>query len=261
MCRLLAYLGPPLALERLISEPEHSLLLQSYDPKEMTAGTVNADGFGFAWYDRARQDDPFVYRNVLPIWSDVNLGSLGRYVVSDCILANVRSATPGQSLALDNTQPFSRGPISALHNGFVDDFRLTLYRPLRDRLDDEAYASIAGNTDSEHLLAWLFPYVAKGPTLAAGLRRGLEALIELAPEVRMGLNFVVGDGRGLAASRLAQGAEAPSLYCLAGHARFPDAVLLASEPLFEDDGWSRCPESSIIAVDGGGTVSVDAFPG
>ena len=51
MCRLLAYLGPSIALNRLISEPEHSLVVQSYAPREMTSGRLNADGFGFAWYD------------------------------------------------------------------------------------------------------------------------------------------------------------------------------------------------------------------
>ena len=48
MCRLLAYLGPPIRLDRLIVEPEHSLVEQSYKPREMTSGHVNADGFGRA---------------------------------------------------------------------------------------------------------------------------------------------------------------------------------------------------------------------
>ena len=40
MCRLLAYLGPAIALDRLISEPAHSLVVQSYAPREMTSGKI-----------------------------------------------------------------------------------------------------------------------------------------------------------------------------------------------------------------------------
>ncbi|MHC5729947.1 MAG: ergothioneine biosynthesis protein EgtC, partial [Nostoc sp.] len=42
MCRLLAYLGSPVSLEHLLYKPEHSLIVQSYQPREMTSGVVNA---------------------------------------------------------------------------------------------------------------------------------------------------------------------------------------------------------------------------
>lgn len=249
MCRLLAYLGPPIALGRIVSEPEHSLIVQSYKPREMTSGTVNADGFGFAWYDRARRPEPYLYRHYLPIWSDENLDSLGAYVVSDCILANVRSATPGQSLGLLNTQPFLSGPLAVVHNGFVEDFRAMLHGPLRRSLDDDAYGAIRGTTDSEHLFAWLLPHLRGGPSLAEGLRAGLRALLTLVPEAKMTLNFIVTDGERLVASRLAIGVATPTLYVLADHERFPGAALIASEPLFDDDAWTAIPEGSLISID------------
>ena len=46
MCRFVAYRGKPVSLAQVISAPEHSLIEQSYQPKEMTAGTVNVDGLG-----------------------------------------------------------------------------------------------------------------------------------------------------------------------------------------------------------------------
>lgn len=49
MCRLLAYLGKPILLEELILKPEHSLLVQSYQPKELEVALLNADGFGIGW--------------------------------------------------------------------------------------------------------------------------------------------------------------------------------------------------------------------
>lgn len=44
MCRFVAYLGRAAKLERVMSESEHSLVTQSYQPTEMTSGVMNADG-------------------------------------------------------------------------------------------------------------------------------------------------------------------------------------------------------------------------
>ena len=44
---MVAYLGGSEAtLSSVVFEPEHSLLVQSYSPKEMIIGVVNVDGFG-----------------------------------------------------------------------------------------------------------------------------------------------------------------------------------------------------------------------
>lgn len=259
MCRLSAYLGPAIPLARTISDPEHALVHQSYQPREMTSGTVNVDGYGFAWWDRERRDEPYLYRSALPIWNDSNLGALGAYVVSDCVLANVRGATPGQALGADNTQPFADGKLAAIHNGFVEDFRGTYQRKLRRALDERAYAGVAGSSDSENLIAFLFQHMRQTASLAEGMRAGLDGLLALAPGVGMTLNFIVSDGQRLIASRLAAGAEAPSLYCLTDHPRFPKAVLIASEPLFDDDAWIAVPQGSLISVDRQRSVSIDAL--
>jgi len=59
MCRLAAYLGTEITLSQFLQEPEHSLIKQSWAPKEMQDGTVNADGYGFAWLSNA--NIPCVY--------------------------------------------------------------------------------------------------------------------------------------------------------------------------------------------------------
>ncbi|EDX23381.1 hypothetical protein SSAG_03172 [Streptomyces sp. Mg1] len=46
MCRHLAYVGPEIPLGRLLTDPEHSLVRQSWEPRRQRYGTVNADGFG-----------------------------------------------------------------------------------------------------------------------------------------------------------------------------------------------------------------------
>lgn len=249
MCRLLAYSGPSIALTRLISEPEHSLVVQSYAPREMTAGRLNADGFGIAWYDTARQATPYVYRNILPIWSDGNLESLAAYVAAPCVLANVRSATPGQALDFSNTQPFVFDRISVIHNGFVEKFAGAVRRRLRDGFEDETHDTIRGTTDSEHLFGWLIQHVRGARSLGQGLSEGLASLAAHLPEARMTLNFILSDGHAIVASRHALNCPPPSLYVLDRHARFPDAALVASEPLFDDPAWHAVPPGHLVTVD------------
>src|SRR4028118_154519 len=115
MCRLLGYLGSPILLDYLLDKPEHSLIVQSYQPREMTSGVVNADGFGIGWYHSQRDTDPFTYKSLLPIWNDVNLPNLSRYIESGCVIANIRSATSGQGVDLNNSHPFRNGRILFTH--------------------------------------------------------------------------------------------------------------------------------------------------
>ena len=49
MCRLTAYAGEPLTADALVFGGTHSLLEQSYDPRELLHGHVNADGYGVVW--------------------------------------------------------------------------------------------------------------------------------------------------------------------------------------------------------------------
>ncbi|MCL1467530.1 ergothioneine biosynthesis protein EgtC [Argonema galeatum] len=251
MCRLLGYLGPPILLDYILSKPEHSLIEQSYQPREMTSGLLNADGFGIGWYHPQRDTDPFIYKNTLPIWSDINLPNLSRYIESGCILGYVRSATSGQAVDLSNCQPFRYGHLLFTHNGFIQHFRQTLYRPIRNRLSDEAYQAIDGSTDSEHIFALLINELTVNPDIALekALHNSLITLAELAQfhEVKVAANIIVTDGRRLVASRFSTRKPAPSLYWLRDDPIFPDAVIIASEPLFAGN-WIGFPENSIISV-------------
>lgn len=247
MCRLLGYLGQPVLLDRLISQSDHSLVVQSYQPKEMTAGLMNADGFGVGWY---RETEAFMYRNTLPIWNDLNLQSLSRYVESGCVLANVRSATAGLATDLSNCQPFQYDSILGLHNGFIQDFRKTLYRPLRDRLSDVAYELIQGLTDSEHLFATVINELETSANLTEALHRTLKVLSELGEkhQVPFSANLILSDGNQLVASRYAQGVPTPTLYYLVNDPNFPQSVLVASEPLFEGN-WKALSDRCLLTVD------------
>jgi len=251
MCRLLGYLGPSIPLDYLLYKPEHSLIVQSYQPREMNSGVVNADGFGVGWYHLQRDTNPFTYKNTIPIWNDINLPSLGRYVESGCVLGSIRSATAGQGLDITNCQPFDYQRLLCVHNGRIEKFGQTLCRPLRDRLGDVAYQAIKGSTDSEHFFALLINELQANPsnTLEQALQTTLLTLDELAQayQVEASANMIVSDGHRLVASRFATDTPAPSLYWLRDDPAFPEAVIIASEPLFEGN-WNRFPEQSILSV-------------
>ena len=258
MCRLLGYLGDPILLDSILYKPEHSLIVQSYQPREMTSGILNADGFGIGWYHPNQDTDPFTYKNTQPIWSDINLPSISRYVESGCTIAYVRSATSGQAVDLSNCQPFQSGRFLFVHNGFVQNFRQTLYRLIRDRFSDAIYQSINGTTDSEHIFGlFVNELTSANLTPAVALRNSLKILAELAKgeEVEFSANIIVSDGRQLVASRFASPKTPPSLYWLRDDLNFPKAVIIASEPLFAGN-WHECPAQSIISTGGDGEIEI-----
>lgn len=260
MCRLLGYLGEPLPLDTFLTKPNHSLVAQSYQPQEMTAGLINADGFGLGWYNPQPDPHPYCYRNTQPIWNDPNLAELCRYIISGSFLAYIRSATLGQSLQLSNCQPFRHQQILGIHNGFIDNFRQTLFRPIREGLSDERYQSIEGTTDSEHILALIYEALAQNPELSLG-----EALTQVllrikawakSYNVRVSLNVILSDGQTMVASRFAYPVPPPSLYWL--QVKHPvTGILVASEPLDADeqlhssslgDCWQPVPDNTLLII-------------
>jgi ergothioneine biosynthesis protein EgtC len=251
MCRLLAYLGSPVSLEPLLYKPEHSLIVQSYQPREMRSGVVNADGYGVGWYHLQKDIEPFTYKSTLPIWNDINLPSLSRYVESGCMLAYIRSATAGQALDFSNCQPFQYQRLLFIHNGVIEKFQQTLYRPIRSQLSDEFYQWIGGTTDSEHIIALLLNQwqAHPGKSLEQALQITLLNLQELAHnyQTNVSANLVISDGHRLIASRFSTQSPAPSLYWTVDNPNFPKSVMIASEPLFAGD-WIPFSENSIISV-------------
>ena len=252
MCRFVVYRGKPVSLAQVISTPEHSLIEQSYQPKEMTAGTVNVDGFGVGWYNRTLEPAPCIYTNIIPIWNDRNLPSLSRHIASDCILANVRSATPGFGLDQSNCQPFSYGRLAFMHNGFIEKSRDGLLRTMRAALRDEYYRLIQGATDSEHIFALLLNFLhGQGHTpqaYATAIRQTVAQLLAWTrgQAIHMALNMVLSDGVHVVALRFATTSPAPSLYYIHNGPDFSEAVVIASEKLSSAPAWQTVPESHMV---------------
>ena len=244
MCRIAAYTGPEIALEDVIIRPAHSLLTQSQHATEAKLA-VNGDGFGIAWY--GVPDQPGLYRDVLPAWSDGNLVSLCRMVRSPRFIAHIRASTMGET-SRANCHPFAYGTWSFCHNGQVPQFP-RIRRALEADLPDALYAHRRGTTDSEMVFLTL---LAQGLETDVGAAfRATIARLGTGDEGPVRLTCVFSDGQTLYGLRHASDGQAPTLYLsdpLPGGGR-----ALASEPLCGDARhWQRVPVDTLCAVSASG---------
>ncbi len=260
MCRIVAYLGEErVSLSSLVLEPDHSLLVQSYAPKEMMSGVVNADGFGTGWYAPEIDGEPAVYRSNAPIWADRSFASIAPKVRSATILAAVRSATPGLPAEESGVPPFASGPYLFAHNGAIKDFRATAMRPLRDSLSDTSYSGLLGVTDSETIFALLLDQLRKAkahhPGDAGSLAEATAETVQLVSKVctKLGvyasLNIGVTDGEAMVFSRYSTEGPGNSLYFAESSETFPSAVVVASERLDGDSSWRQVPDRHLLVAD------------
>ena len=273
MCRFVFYQGPRIRLADLLTEPDHSLIHQSFDARERSE-PLNGDGFGVAWYALETSPVPARFRSVSPAWSNVNLRELARVVRSETVLAHVRAATEGR-VDEANCHPFRRGRLTFMHNGDIGGFP-ALRRPLLARLGDDAFDAVEGSTDSEHFFALIHDALddVHGPQLPDALLGALlgaiettrELLVSRAPHEFMYLNAVLTDGETAVVVRYTDDSahRGHSLYlnqgraflCEDGVCRMRDpgseggAVLVASEPLSTDSGWTPVePNTALIISD------------
>ena len=247
---MVAYLGgPSVPLSSVALDPEHSLLVQSYAPKEMMSGVVNADGFGVGWYT-PEDAEPAVYRSNSSIWGDRSFASFAPKVRSSGFFGAVRSATPGLPVEESGVPPFDAGRYMFMHNGAIKDFRQKAMRPLRDSLSDQAHAGLLGVTDSETIFAGLLDRLWDGADLGTALAaaiRHVGAVCAVAG-VEASLNLAVTDGGAMAFSRYSTQGPGNSLYFIEG-GPFPDAVVVASEKLDGDEGWREVPDRQLLVLD------------
>ncbi|MGY0501559.1 class II glutamine amidotransferase [Nocardia sp. FBN12] len=139
MCRHLGYVGPPVGVGELVLRGPHSLYAQSWAPTDMRAGgTINADGFGVAWWRRAdvgmegARDAVTRYRNHAPIWTDPAVAEVLGQLESRSVIAAVRSATVGMPVERSACAPFTDEHWAFSHNGVIPDWRNTLVAVLAD---------------------------------------------------------------------------------------------------------------------------------
>ena len=255
MCRFAAYLGPEMPVSTLLYDPPRGLSEQAHSPREQIACRVNVDGTGVAWW-HAGERMPLRYVTVRPPWSDPNLPALSRRLRSRIQLAAVRSATAGIPVGPSNVHPFEFNHHVFAHNGFLERFRDTTGRPLLQALPDHLHAAMDAVSDSLVLFMTALSHLESAPD--GGIEAALAATIRDAvastrrANAMATLNMVWADGERIVATRFASGRVAGSLHVLEGGERWPDGLLVASEPLDDDPRWTSVPESSVVVLDSEG---------
>lgn len=248
MCRLAAYSGSRISLENFLLAPDHGLVQQSWQPKEMREAKLNADGFGIGWFAEDRL--PATYINTQPIWSDPNLRSLGKSLHQATWLATIRSATLTHDVSHANTQPFCGDNFLFAHNGYLHQFRDKWRGTIRSKLKPEHENRIHGTTDSEYLFALFAQYYEDTNRNAVNaLRQLINFLDDIANGNRALLNIVIATPRELVALRHAIRADCPSMYLLQHDKEWPDSVLIASEAMTGSIHWQPISENRIVSVD------------
>jgi predicted glutamine amidotransferase len=244
MCRFIAYLGEPVLLETLVSDPPHSLLHQSRHAHHAGEST-HGDGFGVGWY--GERPEPAVYRDVAPAWADDNLANVCSHVRSGLFFAHVRKATD-TPVARENCHPFKHGRHLFMHNGRIGGYS-RVRRLLEGLLPEELYGVRRGATDSELMFLLALARVSCGES--AG-----EAVINVFNEVsqRMAqagitepLRFSAAwaNGQVMYAFRLASDLHPPTLFLRGSE----HGTVVASEPL--DDGgepWLALPRGAVVRI-------------
>jgi glutamine amidotransferase len=228
MCRHLAYVGPPIALRSLLFDAPHALVHQARAPQFQTAGPDNPHGWGVAW------SAPFGwYRTATPMWEDTGFTSSAEVTQ---VIAAARFASVGSAHGVENAAPFVSGAWMFSLNGYVAGFRDAFGDDLRAQLSPRVAGLIEGDTDSEVLFGLAMQRIDNGATPG-------EALAEVVRIVRErsdgALNLLLTDGEAIAATALGN-----SLYL-----RADAGVLVASEPLDDNESWVRVDNGSLVEND------------
>jgi len=253
VCRFVAYLGEEIKLEELVYNFPHNLVVQSYAPKELLVGNVNLDGFGCGWYNTAVEKDPALYATLLPIWADYKFPTIAKAVTSSLIFSAVRNATPPFPNELSSVLPLALGKYLFLLNGYITDYN-KCKRTLENELPDEYFNMIQSRSDSAFIFAalmWKLSEIGENERLIKKamvstldwLQNQLESLGEKA-----NLNIGFADGDSMLFIRHEFNGACNSLYYNESHEQLSKGVLIASEPLDEDNGWNEVPENSMIEV-------------
>ena len=272
MCRLMAYMGSPIIIDKLLYQPKNSLINQSINAKELEE-PLNGDGFGIGWYVADVNYEPVTFVSINPAWSNRNLRNLAPKIRTECFIAHVRAASVGE-VSESNCHPFQYKNLLMMHNGGVENFSL-IKRQIREPFSDEFYNWIKGQTDSEHIFALLLHYLFKETSevtpesVIHAFERTFEHLNRLMKQFGIHeaayLNMVVTNGLFVVGTRYVSDpkenaltlyhSEATHYAVENGVSQMTDsadgarAVLVVSEKLSDEKDWTLVPSNHFVIVD------------
>ena len=234
MCRHLAWLGGPRTLQALVVDRPHALYEQSWAPRRQQHGTVNVDGFGAGWYvDHPR---PVRYRRAQPIWTDASFASLAPTIAASCVLAAVRSATPGTAADEGAAAPFTHDRWLFSHNGRLHDWA-TARKALGPRAAD--VPDTRAGVDSALLFGLALARWQAGASLPDGLAGAARDVLDHGGGR---LTMLATDGTAVAGVVAGE-----PMHVLTT----PDGTLVASEPDDDDPAWRELADLSVVHLTDG----------
>jgi glutamine amidotransferase len=263
MCRWLAYSGPAIYLDKVLFEPENSLISQSLNAR-MGATATNGDGFGVGWYgERGR---PGLFRDVLPAWNDDNLRSVSEQISAGLFFAHVRAST-GTATARYNCHPFRHGQWLFMHNG-----RISCYERVRRDIDmliaPELYPHRVGTTDSEAIFYLMLSNGLDADPLGA-IARTVGQIGDVMAATRLAEPFrftaAASNGRRIFAVRYSSDGQSPSLFYGRPQVEGADLTcqpqaMILSEPLDAiSANWIEVPEGHLLVAEAGRIAAITPF--
>jgi glutamine amidotransferase len=248
MCRMLTYVGPPVAASALLVDQPHSIVDQCTDARLQTSGCDNPDGWGIGWYDAG--GGVHRHRTTTPMPSDAaGLRDLAS-ITSGHFVAHVRLKSPGSPTEEAGNAPFIRDRWLFAHNGYVAGFREGRREELRARLSPARLAALEGDADSEVIFGLVLDQLDAGAA-------PLDALVEVLTSLDEGkYNVVLTDGETMVVSRWRNSLWWRRDDPVAG------AVVIVSEPYDERPGWVEVDDGTFLVCgrDGVSSVAVPADP-
>ena len=218
------------------------------------------DGTGIGYY---REDNrPVVDKHPLAAYEDQRFAEEAREITSRTFVAHVRYAS-GTPVNLKNTHPFAQSGRLFAHNGVIGDL------PALERALGDDISLVQGDTDSERYFALITREIAR----ARGVREGLVAAARWIAENLpvFAINCVLITASDLYALRypdvhelhvLERAAGGPSgarhlehasargsIRVRSGDLATRRAVVVATEPMDEDAGWSALGSGDLLHID------------
>lgn len=234
MCRHVAYLGPPIALDALVFSTPTALAGQARAPRFQPGIDDNPHGYGVGWYDTDRRLQR--HRSTTAIWDDPDLPTLAGATRSGAFVAAARLASPGLPVEVSGNAPFTDGRWLFSLNGIVLGWHDGFGTELRSRVSPSRAQDIEGSADSEVLFALALDVIDAGASAAEALTAVIRAV---APRSAGELNMVLADGEQVAAT----------VWGHTLHARVDDGLTLASEPFDDGADWDRLADRTVISGD------------
>ncbi len=260
MCRWIAYSGPPVFINEVVSLPEHSLVEQSINSKlnfgaDGSLMSMNGDGFGLGWYHELEM--PGLFKDERPAWGDINFHNLCEQIKSPLFLSHVRAATTGATQR-SNCHPFKYKNWLFQHNGSISNFEV-LRQDLQSDIDPDIFLGLQGTTDSETFFLLAMTYGLNHDPKAAlqkAVKRVQISARDNKTDGALNLSCTLSDGEKLYTMRYAEKAESKTQFFAYGLTWLEtkaglqkDGITVVSEPLeHNSEFWAELPDNSFSCV-------------